>query len=262
MKNIIVCVKIVPKTEDVTFDPVTKTLDRSKAKNQINEADKNAIEYALQLKEKYGGNVILLSMGPMFFEPFLKIGIAMGADDAILLSDRAFAGADSFPTALTLATAIRKIGDYDLIILGEESSDAGLGQVPSQVAEFLDLPQALFVSGIEVEEGHVVVKRSIKGGHEIVKIQMPAVISVELGTNQPRFPDFRRKRWADNEFKVKIWNAKDLGLDEHTVGLKGSYTFVNRFIETKPPMRMKNFIEGSLEEQAEKIIEIIKSLQK
>jgi electron transfer flavoprotein beta subunit len=257
MRNIIVCVKVVPKTEDVTFDPVTKTLDRSKAENQINEADKNAIEAAIVLKEKYGGKVILLSMGPMFFEQFLKIGIAMGADDAILLSDRAFAGADSYPTALTLATAIKKIGDYDLIICGEESSDAGLGQVPSQIAEFLDLPQALFVSSIEVSDGLIKVKRSIRGGHEIVEMPMPAVISVELGMNQPRFPDFKRKRWADREFKLKIWNMKDLNLEEGMVGLKGSYTFVNRFIETIPPQRKREFVEGSLEEQANKLYEII-----
>ncbi|MEM0486328.1 MAG: electron transfer flavoprotein subunit beta/FixA family protein, partial [Thermoplasmata archaeon] len=250
MRNIIVCVKVVPKTEDVTFDPITKTLDRSKAENQINEADKNAIEYALRLKEKYGGNVILLSMGPMFFEPFLKIGIAMGADDAILLSDKAFAGSDTFPTSLTLATAIRKIGNYDIILLGEESSDAGLGQVPSQVAEFLDLPQALYVSNIEINGNEIIAKRSIRGGYEIVKLPMPSVISVELGTNQPRFPDFRRKRWADKEFKVKIWNTKDLELNEELVGLKGSYTFVNKFIEVEPPKRKKNFIEGTPEEQA------------
>ncbi|HEU12653.1 MAG TPA: electron transfer flavoprotein beta subunit/FixA family protein [Euryarchaeota archaeon] len=260
MRNIIVCVKVVPKTEDVSFDPVTKTLDRSKAENQINEADKNAIEYALVLKEKYGGNVILLSMGPMFFEPFLKIGIAMGADDAILLSDRAFAGADSYPTALTLASAIKKIGDFDLILCGEESSDAGLGQVPSQVAEFLDLPQALFVSSVEIEGNKIKARRSVKGGYEIVELPLPSVISIELGINQPRFPDFKRKRWADKEFKIKVWNMKDLGLNENIVGLRGSYTFVNRFIETEPPKRLRRYIEGSPEEQAEKLYEVIKEI--
>lgn len=262
MRNIIVCVKVVPKTEDVTFDPITKTLDRSKAENQINEADKNAIEYALVLKEKYGGNVILLSMGPVFFEPFLKLGIAMGADDAVLLSDRAFAGADSYPTAMTLATAIKKIGDYDIILCGEESSDAGLGQVPSQVAEFLNLPQVLFVSNMEIENTTLKARRSIKGGYEIVEIPLPAVISVELGINQPRFPDFKRKKWADREFKLKIWNAKDLNLDENTVGLKGSFTLVNKFIETEPPKRLREFVEGTPEEQAEKIYGLLKTLLK
>lgn len=261
MRNIIVCVKVVPKTEDVTFDPVTKTLDRTKAENQINEADKNAIEYALVLKEKYDGKVILLSMGPMFFESFLKLGIAMGADDAILLSDRAFAGADSYPTALTLATAIKKIGDYDLILCGEESSDAGLGQVPSQVAEFLDLPQSLFVSSVEMVDGVLRVRRSIKGGYELVEMPMPAVLSIELGINQPRFPDFKRKRWAEREFKVKVWTSKDLNLDEGKVGLRGSFTFVNRFIETTPPERKREFIEGSPEEQAEIIYRILSTLE-
>ncbi len=261
MRNIIVCVKVVPQTENVTFDPVTKTLDRSKAENKINDADKNAIELALQLKSKYGGNVILVSMGPMFFEPFLKLGIAMGADDAYLLSDRSFAGADTFPTALTLSRAIEKIGNYDLILTGEESSDAGLGQVPAQIAEFLHLPQILFVSEVKIENDKILAKRTIKGGYEYVETTMPAVLSIELGINQPRFPDFRRKRWADKEFKLKVWNAKDLELDENLIGLKGSYTLVNRFIETIPPARRREFIEGSPEEKADKILNLIKNIK-
>jgi len=258
VKNIIVCIKVVPKSEAVFFDPVTKRLDRTKAENQINDADKNALETALRIREKYGGKVIVLSMGPPFFEQFLKIAIAMGADDAVLISDRLYGGSDTFPTALILSTAIKKIGDYDLILTGEESSDAGLGQLPAQIAEFLDLPQILFVSSMEMNENKVMARRTIKGGYEIVETEIPAVLSIELGINQPRFPDFRRKRWADKEFQLKIWSNEDLRLDENDVGLKGSYTSVRRLVEIMPASRKKIFIEGTSEEKVEKMMEIIR----
>ena len=146
----IVCMKIVPRTEEVRFDPQTKTVDRSKAENEINQPDKNALEMALQLKNKHGGDVILLAMGPPFFEAYLRLGIAMGADDAILLSDRAFAGADTYPTSYTIAAAIKKIGNYDLILCGEESSDASTGQVPPGIAEWLNIPQVTYATQLEI----------------------------------------------------------------------------------------------------------------
>ncbi len=250
--------KVVPKSESIIFDPVTKRLDRTKAENQINEADKNALETALRLREKYGGKVIVLSMGPQMFEPFLRIAVAMGADDAILLSDRQFGGSDTFPTALIISAAINKIGDYDLILTGEESSDAGLGQLPAQIAEFLGLPQVLFTSSLDLEGDKVVAKRTIKGGYEIVETGIPAVISIELGINQPRFPDFRRKRWADKEFQLKVWSNNDLKLDENLIGLRGSYTSVRKLVEVQPASRKKVFIEGSSEEKVEKMLDVIR----
>ncbi len=258
MKNIIVCTKIVPKSENIIFDTATKRLDRSKAENQINETDKNAIETALRLREENGGKVILLSMGPPFFESYLKLGMAMGADDAILLSDRSFGGADTFPTALVLATAIKKIGDYDLILAGEESSDAGLGQLPGQIAEFLDLPQVLFVSSLEVAGDKLMGKRTIRGGHETVEVEMPAVISIEMHANQARFPDFRRKRWADSDYKLTIWGSKDLELAEEVTGLKGSFTIVRGLVDITPPKRKKIFIRGDSKEITSKLVELMR----
>lgn len=258
MKNIVVCVKVVPKAEFVFFDPVKKTLDRSKAENQINEADKNAIEVALSLKEKYGGKVTLISMGPPFFDSLLKLGIAMGADDAILLSDRMFAGADTFPTALVLATAVKKIGDVDLVLLGEESSDAGLGQVPGQLAEFLDAPQVLFSSEVEIDGSFAKVKRTIKGGYEVVRTPLPSVVSIEMGASQPRFPDFKKKKVLDKEFKLKIWSAADLELGEDVTGLKGSFTTVRGLVEMTPAVRKKEFIDGDKEEKATKLAELLR----
>lgn len=253
--------KITPKTEDVTLDPVTKTLDRSKAENEINPADKNALEAALSLKDRLGGRVLVLSMGPPFFEPFLKTAIAMGADDAILLSDRAFGAADTYPTSLTLATAIQKLGRYDLILCGEESSDASTGQVPPGIAEWLGIPQITFVSELQVVEGkRIRGRRTVRGGFEVVEAQLPALATIELGVNSPRFPDFRRKRWADREFKTTIWGINDLGLPEERVGKKGSRTVVTELISAQVAARKAERIDGTPMEKAKKIAELITPL--
>lgn len=253
------CVKIVPKTDDVTFDPVNKTLNRAGAESTINEADKNAIEHAVRLKERYGGRVVLLSMGPPMFDAYLKIGMAMGADDAVLLSDRAFAGSDTLATAMALAGAIRKIGDFDLVLLGEESSDGGTGQVPAQVAELLGVPQILFASDLDVVDNSITAKRSVKGGEEIVKADSPVLVSTQTGSNQPRFPNFRDKRRLDTEYKVPVWTVKDLDITENDTGMNGSYTIVDKLVESESPERLRKFIEGTPEEQSKQIMEIFEN---
>lgn len=257
MKNIVVCVKIVPKSDDVTFDTEKKVLNRAGADSIINDADKNAIENALRIKERYGGKVVLLSMGPPMFDSYLKLGLAMGADEAVLLSDRAFAGSDTLATSFALAGAIKKIGDYDLVLLGEESSDGGTGQVPSQVAELLNVPQILFASDLDVVDRTLTAKRSYKGGTEIVKADFPLVVSVETGSNQPRFPDFKKKRSMDSEVTIPVWTLKDIGISETETGLKGSYTIVDKLIDSKSPERKREFIKGSEEEQITRMLELI-----
>lgn len=259
MRNIVVCVKIVPKTDDVTFDPVKKTLNRAGAESTINEADKNAIEHAVRLKERCGGRVVLLSMGPPMFDSYLKLGMAMGADDAVLLSDRAFAGSDTLATAMALAGAIRKIGDFDLVILGEESSDGGTGQVPAQVAELLGIPQILFASDLDVVDKAITAKRTVKGGEEIVKADSPVLVSTQTGSNQPRFPDFRKKEKLDSKYTVPVWTVKDLDITENDTGMNGSYTIVDKLVESESPERKREFIEGTPEEQSRKIMEILES---
>jgi len=250
----VVCVKIVPKTEEVRLDPSTKTLDRSGAENELNQPDKNAIELALELKERHGGDVILLSMGPPFFEQFLRLGLAMGADDAVLLSDRAFAGADTYPTSYVLATAIRKIGNFDLVLCGEESSDASTGQVPPGIAEWLGIPQITYVSRLEKTGDLVRARRTIRGGYEVVEAPLPILVSVELGSNTPRFPDFRRKRHMDRVFKVKVWDASDLGADPEKIGAQGSHTRVETLVELPKPQRLMQRITGSPSEEATQIL--------
>lgn len=255
----IVCMKVVPKTEEVRFDPVSKTLDRSKAENEINQPDKNALEMALQLKEKHGGDVVLLAMGPPFFEPYLRLGIAAGADDAVLLSDRAFAGADTYPTSYTIATAIRKIGNFDLVLCGEESSDASTGQVPPGIAEWLGIPQVTYVSRLEITGNVSRAKRTVKGGYEVVESTLPLLASVELGSNSPRFPDFRRKRWADKEFKLTVWTAADFGADPNKIGGKGSHTIVDELTELPKPSRKTQRLSGSPEDEALQVFEKVKA---
>ena len=259
LRNIIVTMKIVPKPEEIVFNPETKTIDRSKARNEINPADKNALELAIRLKEKYGGKVIVLSMGPPIWEKEIRLAVAMGADDAILISDKALAGSDTLPTTRTLAKAIMRIGDYDIILCGEESSDGGTGQVPPGIAEWLGIPHVTFISDIiSIDDGWARVKRTIKGGHEILKVKLPFLAAVELGCNTPRFPDFRRKRWADREFKLKVWNIGDLGLKPEEVGLKGSKTVVLDLEEVKPPERLRKILRGTPEKLAEELYKVIK----
>lgn len=259
--NIIVAVKVTPKPEEVRFNPVTKAVDRGKAASEINPSDKNALEMALQLRDRYGGRVIVVSMGPLFWEPFLKLAVAMGADDAVLVSDGALVGSDTLPTSLTLARAIQKIGGYDIILTGGESSDGGTGQVPPGIAEWLRIPHVTYASSIElVGLGIARVKRTIKGGYETLEVKTPFLASVELGCNTPRFPDFRRKRWAEREFKLKTWSIADLGLTPEEVGFKGSATTVNEFLELKPSGRLKRIITGSPEEIAEELARILRGL--
>jgi electron transfer flavoprotein beta subunit len=254
----IVCIKIVPRTEEIRFNPETKTIDRNGVNNEMNPADKNALETGLALKQKHGGDVILLSMGPLSFTPYLLLGIAMGADDAILLSDGDFAGADTYATSYAPSAAIRKTGDFDLVLCGEESSDGSTGQVPPGIAEWLGVHQITYASELEISGDKVRAKRTIKGGYEIVEAPFPVVASVELGCNSPRFPDFRRKRWAENEFKLKVWNATSLGVDPDKIGTRGSHTVVEELVELPNPARFMKQITGSPEEEAAQIMQRIK----
>ncbi|MBI4494917.1 MAG: electron transfer flavoprotein subunit beta/FixA family protein, partial [Chloroflexi bacterium] len=142
--RIVVCAKVVPKPEEVRVDEATRTLVRANVRSEINPCDMNALEAALELRDRHGGEVVLLSMGPPMAEPYLQVLEGVGADHAYLLSDRAFGGADSLPTSLTLAAGIRKIGGVDLVLCGEESSDGATGQVPAGLAEWLGAAQATY----------------------------------------------------------------------------------------------------------------------
>ncbi len=257
--KIVVCLKVVPKSEEVRVNEEDMTLDRSRARNEINKPDKNAIEMALSLKERYGAEVILLSMGPPFFQEYLLLGIAMGADRAVLLSDRTFAGSDTLPTSLTLASGIRKIGEVDLVLCGEESADAGTGQVPPGIAEWLDFSLLTYATDLELlEDGRLKGKRSIRGGHEWLAVPCPMLASVELRCNKVRFPDFERKKWAEGNGLITVWNANDLGIEPERLGLAGSPTRVSRVEAVEIPERGKKRVEGSIEEIVDQLYEVLK----
>jgi electron transfer flavoprotein beta subunit len=179
--RIVVCVKVVPRSEEIRVDYETHLLDRSNARSEINPPDMNALEMALDLKDRYGGRVDILSMGPPYFEPFLRLGLAMGCEHVYLLSDRAFGGADTLATTYTLAQGIRKLGGVDLIFCGEESADGATGQVPSGLAEWLDIGQLTLLTEIEVDRDRWIGRgrRALRGGYEILEVPLPCVVSVK-----------------------------------------------------------------------------------
>jgi electron transfer flavoprotein beta subunit len=249
--RILVCMKVVPKPEEVRINPETKTLDRARARSEINPPDLNALETALQLKERWNGWVGVISMGPPFFEPYLRTALAMGADAAFLLSDRAFAGADTLATAYTLARGIARVGAYDLVLCGEESSDGATGQVPAQIGEWLGIPHVTYASRVEFlpEARKVKVRRELGGGYEVVAVPVPVVISVRAGINQPRFLDPLRMPWAEDA-PITVWSAKDLQVDPELVGSSGSPTTVASVQEAVRRERRREILVGSVAEKA------------
>jgi electron transfer flavoprotein beta subunit len=260
--HIICCLKVVPRPEEVSVDPETRTVDRAHARSVINPPDMNLLEMALELKDRQGGQVSLLSMGPPLFEEYLRIGLALGADRAYLLSDRAFGGADTLATSYTLAQGIRRIADedgYDLVLCGEESSDGATAQVPPGIAEWLGIPQVTYAGEIALEDGQFRAVREVKGGHEVLLAPLPAVVSVRVGVNEPRFIDFERKPWAETKAPVAVWTAADLDLDAEAIGLAGSPTTVSGLGQARSAERQRELIGGTPQEEAHALFERIQA---
>ncbi len=257
--NIIVCVKQVPDTTEVKIDPVTKTLVREGVESILNPFDLYAIEEALRLKEQFGGKVTTISMGPPQAEKALRETISLGADEMILLTDRKFAGADTLATSLTLAKAIEKIGDYDLILFGQQAIDGDTAQVGPEVAGHLNIPQTCFVRKIEeVKDGKIVVERLMEDGFDRLELPLPAAITVVKEINTPRLPSLRGKRNA-RKAKLNIMTADDLGLSENEIGLNGSPTQVVK-VFTPPSKSGGEKYEGEPEELAEILYKKLKEL--
>lgn len=256
--NIVVCLKVTPKIEQIKFDEQKKTIVREGVENEINDADKNALEAALKLKDTTGGKVVVLSMGPPSFEPFLKLAVAMGADDAVLLSDRVFGGADTYATSRVLAAGIEKLKPFDLVLCGEASSDGSTEQVPPSIAGWLGIPHVSYVSEIGMTGDRLRARREVTDGHEVVEVRLPVLASVQLGCNSPRFPDFRRKRWADKEFKLRVVTNQDLGFAPADVGLEGSRTEVTGLSRMRSPERKREFIQGTEEEVVKRLVQVVR----
>ncbi|MDX9870218.1 MAG: electron transfer flavoprotein subunit beta/FixA family protein [Candidatus Cloacimonadales bacterium] len=254
--KIIVCIKQVPDTTEVRIDQKTGTLIREGVPSIINPDDKSGIEAALVLKERYGAHITLLSMGPDQAELALIEGLAMGADRAILLSDRAFAGSDTWATSIALAYAIKKI-DYDVIICGRQAIDGDTAQVGPQIAEHLSLPQVSYVTSIEKEENSLKVKKVFEDFSQNIRIKMPCMITVLKEINQPRYMTVGRIFDAYKENQVERWNIQNIDMDPSLTGLKASPTQVKK-IQTKGAKTAGKVFEVDAREGARLIVEKLK----
>jgi electron transfer flavoprotein beta subunit len=246
--NIIVLVKQVPDTAEVRINRETNTLIRDGVPSIINPYDLYAIEEALRLREKHGGKVTAVTMGPPQAAEALKEAVSLGVDDVALLSDRAFAGADTWATSYALSAGIRKIGAYDLVIAGKQAIDGDTAQVGPETADMLGIPFVAYVRKIEQVEGaRMTVERLMDEGYDVVETSLPALITVVKEINTPRLPSLKGKMKAKS-LKVTPWTAKDIAADEGKIGLKGSPTQVVR-IFPPAPRSQREMLSGSVEEQ-------------
>ncbi len=230
--NIIVCIKQVPETSNVRLDERTGTMIREGVESIINPLDLYAIEEALQLREMRGGRVTVISMGPPSAGKALRESLAMGCDDAVLISDRAFAGSDTYATSYALSQAVTKLAPFDLVLTGERATDGDTGQVGPGIASFLDLPLATYVSRISaVKAGSIIVERLIEEGYERARLPLPCLITVVKAINYPRLPTLRGKLRA-KAVVLPTWGPADLHADPQRIGLDGSPT---RVVEIERP---------------------------
>ncbi|MBC7091634.1 MAG: electron transfer flavoprotein subunit beta/FixA family protein [Nitrososphaeria archaeon] len=256
--KIIVLIKQVPDIEKVRFDVETGRIDRSSAPAEINPFDLNALEAAAQIKEKVGGYIIALSMGPPQAVSSLKDAMARGADEAILLEDKKFAGADTWATSYTLAGAIKKIGEYDIILCGEKTVDGDTGQVGAEVAEQLSIPHVYYVSKIvDVSDKNIVVVSEMNDASYTIEATYPVLVSVTKDVNKPRLPTLKDKLRAMKS-DVKVWHAADLEgiIDLNCVGYFGSPTNVHKVVIPQERFR-EGKIFRSVNEGLENILNVL-----
>ncbi|MCI9140337.1 electron transfer flavoprotein subunit beta/FixA family protein [bacterium 1XD42-8] len=254
--KIIVCIKQVPDTNEVKLDPVTGTLIRDGVPSIINPDDKAGLEAALSLKDSLGAEVSVITMGPPQADAVLREAMAMGADNAYLVTDRAFGGADTLATSTTLAAALRKI-DYDLIITGRQAIDGDTAQVGPQISEHLDIPNVSYAEDIKVEGNTVIVKRQYEDRYHTVKVQMPCLVTALGEMNTPRYMTPGGIYDAYKVKKVTVWGRSDLEVADGEIGLKGSPTKVAQsFPKSVKPAGQKVTLDA--DEAADYIIEKLK----
>lgn len=224
--KIVVCIKQVPDTTEVRLDPKTGTLIRQGVPSIINPDDKSGLEAALQLKDLYGAHITALTMGPPQAENALKEALAMGVDEAILLTDRAFGGADTWATSTTIAAALSKL-DYDLIIAGRQAIDGDTAQVGPQIAEHLNLQQVSYVQALDLKGDTIRVKRMFEDGYHTVEAKLPCLITTLSEMNTPRYMSVAGIFEAHQK-EIKVWTLADIDVDTTNIGLKGSPTRVKK----------------------------------
>ena len=262
--KIIVCIKQVPGISEVRIDPKTNTLIRKGIPSIMNPHDKHAVELATSLKEKHKAEVIALSMGPPQAEEVLREALSMGADNAYLLTDRAFAGADTLATSHTLAIAINKVmseskkNEKYLVICGTQAIDGDTAQVGPEIAEELGIPQITYVQKFELKANKITVERVFRAEEVvIIEANLPALISVLPEINEPKYPTMMGIVDAYEEKEVINWGEKDLGAKKETIGLTGSMTEVWK-IFTPERKGQHIILEGSMEEVSKQLCEALK----
>jgi electron transfer flavoprotein beta subunit len=244
---IITCIKQVPDTTQVKIDAETGTLIREGVPSIINPFDAHALEESLRLKDKYGFKVVAISMGPPSAEMTLRRALALGADDVILLSDRAFGGADTLATSMLLAETIKRLSAYEeiaLVICGKQTIDGDTAQVGPGIATRLKYTQLTSVDKIEnidIQSRRVTVRCKFEGRYEILESSLPAMIAVLREINRPRYPTVPMRMMSE-EAVIKTWNNKIMRLNENTIGLKGSATWVKRIFS--PDRAMGQILGG------------------
>ena len=255
--NIVVCLKQVPDTTAVKIDPKTGTLIRDGVPSIINPEDKHALEAALTIKDTVGAKVTVISMGPPQAQNALREALCMGADEAILITDRAFAGADTLATSKALAGALRKL-EYDIVFAGRQAIDGDTAQVGPEIAEHLGIPQVTYVQDVKVEEDGLLVNRALEDGYELIQVQTPVLLTAIKELNEPRYMNVKYIFDTANK-EVQIWSANDIEVSQEELGLKGSPTKVRKTMtkETKGagelinevPQEAVKYVLGKLKEK-------------
>lgn len=262
MKRVIVCLKPVPDPkawDRLTMDPVTKTLRREGIPSVINPLDKHALEAALEIKDAQGAEVVLLTMAPASTLPVLREALALGADRAVLLSDRWFAGSDTLATSRILAAAIRRLAPFDLICCGNFTLDGSTAQVPSQIAEFLSIPNIMHVSRMELSpDKQVIVTQKIEHGSVKLAAEPPLLLSFTKEANQPRYSSFLEILAAEDR-EIAVWSNADLQLGAGLIGLGGSPTQMADLL-VRPKVRQGLRLTGSPEEVAQQLADKISQM--
>jgi len=233
--NIIVCIKQVPNTTNVQIDAETGRLKREGVESIVNPFDEYAIEEGVRLKEKIGGKVIAVTMGPPQAEAILREAISKGVDEGVLVSDRAFGGADTLATSYALARAIKHIGDYGIIICGKQATDGDTAQVGPGIAEMLDIPHVAYVKKIEdINASSAKLERMMEDGYDLIESPLPVLLTVVKEINTPRVASLKGKM-AAKKAVIKVLDAASIGADTKKTGLNGSPTQVMKIFT--PPQR-------------------------
>jgi electron transfer flavoprotein alpha/beta subunit len=256
--NIIVCIKQVPDVKEVKWDPETGSLIRKGIPSIINPNDRNALEAALQLREAQGGKVSVLSMGPSQVEEALREALAMGADRAVQLTNKGFAGSDTWATTYALGLAIRKMAPWDLVICGKEAVDGMTAQVGPQLAEFLQVPQMTYAISLSIAEGgRVRVRQKLGKLQRVLEASLPALVTVEREINEPRIAPMDTIMEA-YEKDIPVWKPEDLDGDFGRFGLEGSPTRLRKVFSPKVMKGRVEMFEGGPREVAAGLVRVLR----